>query len=187
MKKLSYLLLSISLLSGIGLITYGVLRDIQFVRGCEGHLKRSADANTIELAKIELKTAVDYLESEELTQGSSHVFYEMPNCDIGFWYTNLKASLDELEAMPSDVDRLTASNQLIKLRETLLDHGEKRARVTLPPDIHVFPNQTVYRILGLGTFGALTLSSIMLAAAHESCKKPKASQAGSSPSEAASV
>ena len=168
MKNLSILLLSSSLLAGVCLIGYGVVCDIQFVRGCEGHLKRSADANTIELAREELKTAVDYLESKQLTDGSSHLFYETPKCDIGFWYTNLKASLVELESMSTrDVDSLTASNQLIKLRETLMDQGEKRAHVTMPPNIHVYPNQLAFRMMGFGSFAGITVGSLMWAADHE--------------------
>ena len=81
--------------------------------------------------------------------------YSMPECELDFWYENLKAALIELESTPADADRLTVSNQLIKLRETIVDQHEKGARVTVPPNAHVFPDQVIYRSLGFGSLTGL--------------------------------
>ncbi len=147
---------------GIGLLIAGKVCSIQFERNCKGYLKHAADANTIALAEQELSKAVAFLESNDLTTGSTHAIYFTPECDLTFWYQNLKASLEELESLPSDVDPLTASNQLIKLRETLVDQGEKGARVTLPPNISLYPRQTLFFITGIGCLmsGFTTLLSL---------------------------
>lgn len=132
-----------------GLLWFGVTKSIQFKRGCSGHLKRAAAANTIQLAEIELAQAVGYVETNQLSSGDTSVLYSLPENELDFWYENLKASLAELQATCADADRLSVSNQLIKLRETIMDRGEKRSRVTVPPNAFVFPHQVVYRGLGL--------------------------------------
>lgn len=148
MKRFGIATIVMSCLIGLGLIVFGTWHSIQFERHCKGYLKRAADSNTVALAQIELGKAVSYIEDSNLTSGSTHVFYHTPECDLGFWYENLNASLKELESLPTDVDRLTASNQLLKLRETIMDSGEKGTHVTLPPNIHVFPNQFGFRVAG---------------------------------------
>lgn len=113
-----------------------------FEQACEGHLKRAADANTVDLAKQELKYALDYLDANDMTTGSSHILFKKPKHDIGFWYDNIKASYDELCGIDSTHSQLEKSNVLIKLRETLIDHtGEGGDTVTVPPRISVYPNQ----------------------------------------------
>ncbi len=147
MKNFGSLTLIVSSVLGVAVIGYMTFCSIQFERNCEGYLKRAADSNTIELAKQELRRAIDYIESENLTSGSTHIIYSTPASDLGFWYTNLKASLEELESTPPDVDRLVASNQLLKLRESLMDNGEKRTKVTAPRHIGLFPNQVAIQSL----------------------------------------
>lgn len=114
---------------------------INFDVGCEGHLKRAADANTIELAEEELKSALDYMESKNLTSGTTQVIIPSPSKDIGFWYRNVKACYDDLQRVnESDRQRNEVVNtSLLKLRESLLDHGTKGETVTVPPDIHNYP------------------------------------------------
>ena len=155
LKRLGPPIFVLSLIVAIGLLTYGGLQSIHFKRECSGHLKRAADANTIELAEQELRIAVDYIESNGLSSGNTSVMYSMPECELDFWYENLKAALIELESTPADADRLTVSNQLIKLRETIVDQHEKGARVTVPPNAHVFPDQVIYRSLGFGSLTGL--------------------------------
>ena len=110
----------------MGLFIYGVscwVIGIGFEQDVSGHLKRAADSNTIALAQEELHTAITYMEENDMTSGSSHIFYKTPECDINFWYKNLRSAYDELNEFPADADHLTISNQLMKLRETLLDDG----------------------------------------------------------------
>lgn len=164
MKKLGVAAIAMSCFIGFALIILGTWHSVQFERHCKGFLKRAADSNTIPLAQVEIGKAVRYLEEAKLTSGSTHVFYSTPECDLDFWYKNLNSSLKELESLPKDTDRLTASNQLLKLRETIMDNGEKGTRVTVPPNIHIFPNQFQYRvtgtICGFGFFGGLVAIGI---------------------------
>jgi len=131
---------------------------IQFDRSCKGYLKRAAYANTVEFAIKELDRALKYLENNELTKGYTSVLYTTPDEDMGFFYTNLKQSLEELKALPPNASGLEKSNMLIKLRETILDEG-KDARVTCPSGISRYPYNTIMGILFLGSlvFGSCIL------------------------------
>lgn len=117
---------------------------IQFDRHLTGHIKRAADANTVELATEEMKTVIDYLEKHELTKGYTSVLWTVPSEDVGFWYTNLKQSLQELYMVKPDATQLEKSNVLMKLRETLLDVGEKSVSVTEPEGINIYPNNSIF-------------------------------------------
>jgi hypothetical protein len=136
-------------------------KDIVFDRGAEGYLKRAADANSVDLAKNELDIAIKYAESNALTSGYTSVLYRTPDEDVGFWYRNLKVSQSELQSLPDNATPLEKSNMLMKLRETLLDSGEKKVHVTLPSGISVFPNNTAYAIW-LTISGLLLCGGIML-------------------------
>lgn len=124
-----------------------VFHAINFEINCTGHLKRAADANTIEIAQQELETSLKYLEDRKLTTGSTYMLYNTPACDIEFWYNNLKASLGELQLCSKEASQLEKSNVLMKLRETLLDAGEKGTSITHPPYISIYPNVVLYHIV----------------------------------------
>jgi hypothetical protein len=124
-----------------------IVAAIQFDRNCGGYLKRAADANTVELAKKQLKISLDYIEREGLTSGYTSILYRTPDEDIGFWYTNIKSSLTELEQMNPNATQLERSNLLMKLRETLLDEG-KETSITVPPGISIYPNNVVMAFFG---------------------------------------
>jgi len=126
------------LLIGFG-ITAGC-KDIRFDQNCEGHLKRAADANTIELASTELGTAIQYLKRSGLTSGNTSILFDTPNNDIGFWFSNLSASQAELAKVTPETAMLERSMLLLKLRETLLD-GQV---VTVPSGITLLPNVQLY-------------------------------------------
>jgi hypothetical protein len=126
-----------------------IVANIQFDRGCEGYLKRAADANTIELAAKQLKIALDYIEREGLITGYTSIVYRTPDEDIGFWYTNIKSSITELERMKPSATQLERSNLLMKLRETLLDQGDKgETKVTKPKGIALYPNNVAVAFMG---------------------------------------
>jgi hypothetical protein len=116
---------------------------IQYNRGCEGHLKRAADANTIALALEETKTAVDYMEFNQLTTGYTSVLYTTPDEDIGFWYRNIKSAMEELKTIKPDATQLEKTNVLMKLRETLLDEG-KSTSITAPDGISIYPRNAFW-------------------------------------------
>lgn len=92
----------------------GVVFDIH----CEGHLKRAADANTIEMASKELVDAIKYLEDNKMTEGYTSVLWKTPAADVGFFYQNLKSSLEELKKVTPETAQLERTNVLMKLRET---------------------------------------------------------------------
>ncbi len=130
----------------LGIAAVFIVKNVQFDIGCEGHLKRAADANTVELAVKELEYSVAYLQYHDLTSGYTSVLYRTPDEDMGFWFTNLSASLAELKALPVTSTPLEKSNMLIKLRETLLDQG-KEVSITLPYGISRYPNNLMLGII----------------------------------------
>ncbi len=131
-------------LSFLGWAGVRIKERITFEQNVEGHLKRASDANTINLAEKELAGAIAYLEKIGMTSGYTSVLWKTPDEDIGFWYQNLKASLEELHMVPKEATQLEKSNILIKLRETLVDHGEGGVEVTAPHGASIFPNNTMY-------------------------------------------
>lgn len=121
-----------------------VANSIQFNIDCKGHLKLAADANSIELAKRELKTAIDYAEANGLTNGYTSVWFKVPTDNMEFWFSNLQSAYNELCELPEDVTPLEKTNVLMKLRETLTDDGEKGTSVTVPDGISVYPHNKAY-------------------------------------------
>lgn len=125
-------------------------KAIVFNRECGGHIKRAADSNTIALATAEMTTVVNYLEANNLTHGYTSVFYNTPDEDVGFWYQNLKASLDQLQQEATKKPEPTAQEQstlLLKLRQTLLDHkGDGGEQITAPSGITIYPNNLLWGI-----------------------------------------
>ena len=158
------------------LISVGVIcmvSKIRFEQNCKGYLKHAADANTVQLAKSELKKSLEFIENQGLTQGSTHAIYSTPKCDLEFWYSNLNAAAHELDALPDNADPLIVSNQLMKLRETLVDQGEKGPKVTLPPYISVYPYQTPIQLTTFASLGGLFVGSMAIASVCESQSKEK--------------
>ncbi len=155
-KNMSYnnsssnLKLIIGILSVVAMAALGItlfVLSVQFDRGCGGHLKRAADANSIELAEKELQLAVDYMEANGLTSGYTSIIYQTPDEDIGFWYGNIESSLSGLKSTPDTATSLEKSNVLIKLRETLIDHGSSGDSITIPSGISLYPNNRVFALL----------------------------------------
>lgn len=137
-----------------------ISKGIVFKQNVSGYLKRAADANTIDLANVELTKVIDYLEANELTSGYTSVMWQTPDEDISFWYQNLKASQEELTNLNSD-SALERTNVLMKLRETLLDTGEK-TKVTIPKGLAVYPNNLLWGILMISALTALTVGCVVM-------------------------
>ncbi|MDX1349186.1 MAG: hypothetical protein R3279_03000 [Putridiphycobacter sp.] len=147
----------------ISLVIFGlrIAKSIEFKQNVSGYLKRAGDANTIDLAHEELSKALLYLEANNLTKGHTSILYKTPDEDIDFWYRNLKASQSELENLESE-SALERTNVLIKLRETLLDTGEK-TKVTVPKGLAVYPNNFTWALLMwlaiiVGTLGFMRIA-----------------------------
>ncbi len=124
-----------------------IVQEIQFNIGCGGYLKSAADAPTIELAKIELDTAISYMESENLTSGHSHLIIRNRQADVGYWYTRVKEARLEMDKITSESTDQESNIMLMKLRETLLDEGDSGTVVTTPPHIALFPLQWLLGIV----------------------------------------
>ena len=146
----------ISFIFAIVIFAYLIVAGISFDINCGDYLTRAADANTVELAVQELETALNYIEANNLTDGYTSVIYKSPDEDLGFWYTNIKSAYEELKSIPDNATMMEKSNALMKLRETLLDNGEKGEHLTIPPGIAVYPNNAlVMRLTFLATIAII--------------------------------
>jgi hypothetical protein len=145
MKQVLIAMFIVGLLSGSWWATARVVKGIQLDQQCGGYLKRAADANTIPTAAKELQIAVDYLRDHDMTIGYTSLLWRTPDEDMGFFYTNLSQALAELNSVPAEASSLERSNVLMKLRETLLDTGDKGSiSVTGPDGLSVYPNNWAY-------------------------------------------
>ena len=124
-----------------------IVAAVRYDQNCGGYLKRAADANNVELAKQELANPLAWINANDLRDGYTSVAWRTPDEDVGFWHTNLTASLQELESVNPEASRLEKTNVLMKLRETLLDHGESTC-VTEPDGISVYPNNAAFAWFG---------------------------------------
>src|SRR5581483_461506 len=117
MKKSFWSLIGILLIAPlVAIFGYRCYKDIVFTQNCGGYLKRAADANSVDLAKGELRKSLAYIEANNLTSGYTSILYNTPDEDVGFWYTNLSTSLKDLETMSPTASDLEKSNMLLKLR-----------------------------------------------------------------------
>lgn len=107
-----------------------------------GYLERAARANSVELARNQLFLALRVIEREELTSGYTSIIYRTPSEDVGFWYTNLRAALAELDSVPKTSSPFEKSVLLTKIRGTLLTHGTFGDKVIYPKGISVYSTNT---------------------------------------------
>lgn len=157
MKVFIVTILTIFILS---VITVRIVKSVSINQNCTGYLKLAADANTVETAKEQLQKSIHYLESNKLTDGYTSVLWKTPDEDVGFWYKNLKASEKELMKVDSTTTSMEKTNLLMKLRETLLDNGEKGTNITVPDGLSVYPNNLIWGILSW--LALLSFTSLLL-------------------------
>ena len=124
-----------------------ITKSVSMKQNCTGYLKRAADANTVEIAKEQLQKSIQYLEANNITKGYTSVLWKTPDEDIEFWYKNLKASESELMKVDSTTASIEKTNLLMKLRETLLDNGEKGDNLTVPNGLSRYPNNVMLGVL----------------------------------------
>ena len=105
---------------------------------CIDYFKMAADASSVELAEKHLTSGIEYLETHDLTEGSTKIFIYSPKTDLGLWYENLKTAQSQLQELIArdDLTELEESNALMKLRETLCSGEES---VTAPLLISFYP------------------------------------------------
>ena len=152
----------ITIIGTTSLLIFILVRGISAIayeQNISGHLKLAADANSTELAEKQLKIAID--EMERLGLCNSHgdecftsIIYRTPNEDVGFWRSNIESTFEDLSNMSKEerANNLIESNQLIKVRETLLDAGERGDNVTDPAGISIYPNNGAYAVWGILSF-----------------------------------
>jgi hypothetical protein len=141
-----------------------IVAGIQFDRNYAGHLKRAADANNLKLAEQELVTAVEYLEDNDYHTESGRcqgriddytsIVYSTPDEQISFHYNNVSVCLANVRKIMAKGDKATPlerSNELMKLRETLLDDGQYGQSVTYPGGLDVYPHNTLLAFLLLAS------------------------------------
>lgn len=134
----------------IAMIIYLAILGIHQEQRFTGHLKRAADANTVEIAIKEMSIALTYMEENNLTSGYTSIFYRTPDEDIEFFYTNIKASLSELVAASNSDSQLERSNVLMKLRETLIDNGgDSGDDLTVPDGLSRYPHNAIYLMINI--------------------------------------
>lgn len=170
MYKIFTIMCGLSLISYFGAI---IVRDIQYERDIGGHLKLAADANDTELAERKLKLAVDNMEAWSFcNDGGDNCFtsiiYRTPEEDVGYWRENIESTLADLESMSEEErdDNLIESNQLIKVRETLLDSGSHGDHVTQPSGISRYPQNANFALWALVSTIGFVIGATMWS--HES-------------------
>lgn len=142
---IGFLLLIPLTIWGVGRIYNGIRYDMD----CGGNLKRAADANTVQMAAKELDVVLAYLEKNGMTDGYTSVLWRTPAEDVAFWYNNIRSAREELNKVTDQTSQLERTNVLMKLRETLLDNGDKGMSVTDPSGISIFPHNTIWMFFGI--------------------------------------
>lgn len=150
-------LITLGIIFVLGVVGGELYLNISLDRNCTGHLKRAADANSVDLAKKELTTAVEFLEANNMTKGYTSIVYNTPDEDIEFFYNNLKESQQELFKIDSTTTALEKTNVLMKLRETLLDNN----KITYPQGLAKYPHNLLWVILD--TIGVFIILLIVVA------------------------
>lgn len=134
----------------------GIYLEVMFEIDIENNLKRAADANQPEMALQEMDEALAAIDEWGLCTetDSNHpddcytsVVYRTPDEDVNFWRENLIQARDELASLPEDSDPLMVSNVLLKLRETLLDQGKNKEKVTYPSGVSRYPYNALFGLL----------------------------------------
>jgi hypothetical protein len=150
---MKYLLGAFMIFMGVIMIFVPIVKAILFDINCGNRMERAGNANTVEMATEEMEVVVKYLEKSGLTEGYTSVFYNTPDEDLGYFYNNMRSSLNELKSIKPEATQLEKSNLLMKLRETLIKSGEKGQYVDTPEGISRYPHNAFYGImLFLGVF-----------------------------------
>jgi hypothetical protein len=144
MKAFAWFMFGLCVILFVFLSVYCIYQGYVFKLNCGGYLKLAADAPTIERAGDFLSRALGYIEKTGKTSGNSAVIFKTPENDVGLWYGQLlaaKMTTDKILERGSSATQLEKDNALMKIRETLLDQGEKGTVITRPAHISIVPYQ----------------------------------------------
>lgn len=143
-----------AIICGLVLVSWLKLKN-----NCTGRLERAANASTVELAQVELSSALGYIETHGLNKGSTAILFDTPDADLEYWYKNIKSSKDELDKVTPETSALERTNILMKLRETLTDDGKNGRYLVKPPYLLWHPYQRIIvPIIWLIVFGFIALA-----------------------------
>ena len=148
MKTLNTLIFTLSTFIFVLWSVSRIYNSVYFNIHCGGYLERASYANTIELASPALKTAIQYVENNGLTNGFTSIIYRTPDEDLGFWYSNLKQAEDELSKITPSSTALEKSNVLMKLRESLVSHNNEGSHLICPEGVSIYPLNGLYCFVG---------------------------------------
>ena len=84
MKQFGIIVAILLFLASCVVPTICVIKSIKFDQRCGGYLKQAADANTVELAANRLDKAIEYIESNSMTEGYTSVLWKTEDENVGF-------------------------------------------------------------------------------------------------------
>lgn len=119
MKPMIALVFVLVLLAIAALIIAASWNEYQFSSRCGQYIHRAAHCASVEDAVASLDTALKYCEQNRLTEGTTNVFLNNPDNDIGFWHQNLVAARDEMRTLGPATSELTKTNAMMRIREAL--------------------------------------------------------------------
>ncbi len=131
-----------------------IVKATQFDMHCHAYIQRAAAATNVETAKAELEKAIEYMEKNNLTDGTVSIIFKDPRNDVGFWYNIMKDAHKELESLSENGTQLEKTNYLMKMRKSFITVG-------LPVGISIYPNNVFYfwwsiiSLFGMIVFGIL--------------------------------
>lgn len=162
-KRIAVFLMSLAIAGSFVSLGITVYRSIMFKQNCSGYLKQAADASTVQIAIDKLDIAIQYLEDNNLTQGYTSIVYKTQDEDLGFWYNNIINAREQLKVSLNG-SKLEQDNALMRVREALLDNGEKGTELTVPDGISRYPYNLFFAITNTLSIIVLIVLSIAISA-----------------------
>jgi len=107
------------------------------------YLSRAASANSPAMCEKMLSHAIGELERRNLTSGNTAVFVKTPESDIGLFYKNLTDALASVKAVEKSSE-LEQSNTLMKVRESIMEHGNNGDSVSGPGGLSLYPHNAIW-------------------------------------------
>lgn len=142
------ILVTIGAISFILVAIFSTIMWYSFNKNCGDYLKLAADAPSIKLADKFLGKALNYIEENNLTEGNSAFIFHTPSADVGIWYNQIRGAkettsgiINRIQKDSTSVTQLEMDNALMKIREVVMDAGEKGISITKPTKIIYYPHQ----------------------------------------------
>ena len=146
----------------VGLLLLAVVSiymDEAFTVGCDGYIQMAARAPTIEDAKRNLDTAIEYVEKHELTDGKTSIIFHSPRDSVLCWYLRLRVVQQQLH-MATELGVTTSEREIVfnRLHRSLMRMSSGSKVVVSPSGISRYPYNTPH-------FVSIVLLLLLLTAA----------------------